>query len=195
MRLSRLCASLAVLALSVPQANAHDSRHQLADTAVLPQERLTVSNIPVTDTSDRTLGFVERFGSAGTLILSFTYTGCETLCPVTNAILGEVDRQMADSAPLTIVSVSIDPVHDTPEALRRMSADLGASANWVWLTAAPRENRMLLGELGVDVAALEAHDPVFLVGDLCSGRFTRVIGVPDPAALIDIARHHPKCDD
>lgn len=174
-------------------ATAHDkTAHSDAQTKIMAAEELSISNIPVTDSTYATAGFVERFGQAGTLILSFTYTNCETLCPVTNAILSEVDARIAGED-MTIVSVSIDPVADTPAALGEIAAELQSSHKWVWLTAAPRENRMLLEELGVDVATLESHDPVFLIGDLCNGRFTRIIGVADPAALIDLARHHPKC--
>lgn len=189
----RLVPTIALFLLWPGLATAHDkTTHPDAHTQIMAAETLSISNIPVTDSTYATAGFVERFGQAGTLILSFTYTNCETLCPVTNAILSEVDSQIADED-LTIVSVSIDPAADTPAALATMAAELQSSENWVWLTAAPRENRMLLQELGVDVASLESHDPVFLIGDLCSGKFTRIIGLADPASLVDLAQHHPKC--
>ena len=189
----RFAPSIALFLLWPVLATAHDkTTHPDAHTQIMAAETLSISNIPVTDSTYATAGFVERFGQAGTLILSFTYTNCETLCPVTNAILSEVDSQIAGED-LTIVSVSIDPAADTPAALATMAAELQSSENWVWLTAAPRENRMLLQELGVDVASLETHDPVFLIGDLCSGKFTRIIGLADPASLVDLARHHPKC--
>jgi protein SCO1 len=189
----RFAPSIALFLLWPVLATAHDkTTHADAHTQIMAAETLSISNIPVTDSSYATAGFVERFGQSGTLILSFTYTNCETLCPVTNAILSEVDSRIAGED-LTIVSVSIDPAADTPAALATMAAELQSSENWVWLTAAPRENRMLLQELGVDVASLETHDPVFLIGDLCSGKFTRIIGLADPASLVDLARHHPKC--
>lgn len=172
----------------------HDHQHQVmsGEPHVFESEALRIANVPVIDPDYAAEGFVSRFAGAGTLILSFTYTNCETLCPVTNAILAGVDEELGEDD-ITIVSLSIDPVVDTPEALGAYASDLGASDRWVWLTAKPSDNRLLLGDLGVDVATLEQHDPTFLIGDVCTGTFTRVIGVPEPDALIDLARTHEPC--
>lgn len=189
----RVLAILLLLGFTLSAA-AHDGIDHGAPSApqVFPTETLSVGDIPVTDAGFHTEGFVTRFATAGTLILSFTYTNCETLCPITNAILASVDDSLGEQ-PIRIVTVSIDPAVDTPTALAATAEALGASARWTFLTAAPAENRMLLSALGVDVAALDEHDPMFLVGDVCTGRFTRVLGVPEPSALVALARAHAGC--
>ena len=186
---------LVCIAGSTSAHEAHRDNKTQSETGterVFDTEYLKIPNVPVTDTNHETRGFISRFSGSGTLILSFTYTHCETLCPVTNAILAGVDESLEDD-PITIVSISIDPQSDTPTALKESAEALGASDHWVWVTANPSDNRMLLDSLGVDVVTLNEHDPTFLIGDICTGTFTRIIGVPRPDMLLELARSHAPC--
>ncbi len=174
----------ALLALAATPAAA-----QMMEVAAA-EERLIVPDIPVTDRNGTIDGFVSRLAGEGTLLVSFSYTGCVSLCPVTHAILGLVDDALAKpgAPPLTIVTVSIDPANDTPAALDAAAERLRASRNWRWLVASPSDTPALLASFGVPLGPPEAHDPLFLVGDLASGRFRRISGFPDPDLLLDFAR-------
>ncbi len=178
----------------VPVATwAHDPALHTAPAAGAREfalESLSVPDVSVVDHRGARGGIRSRLAGRGTLLISFTYTGCETLCPITNAILAQVDARLrdVDHRPLHIVTLSLDPERDTPEALSGMAGSLGASEGWTWLTATPADNRRLLESLGADVVTLESHDPMFLIGNLTDGRFVRVVGMPEPARLIAIAR-------
>ena len=52
----------------------------------------------------------------------------------------------------------------------------------------------LLEALRFPVGAVEDHDPMFLVGRPCRGQFTRVVGLVDPEALVELAQAQPACD-
>lgn len=153
-------------------------------------ETLRIPDVPVIDTHYRTTGFVSRFADAGTVVISLTYTGCETLCPISNVILQQLDRALADSnvPHIQIVTLSIDPDKDTPETLQASAERLESSERWTWLTATAEHSRMLFSSLDVDVNELEEHDPMFLVGNVSTGRFIRVVGMPDPDQLFAISR-------
>ncbi|NHF72001.1 SCO family protein [Paracoccus xiamenensis] len=158
------------------------------------QEQLAPPDIPVTDAAGRTEGFTTRMRNTGPVIVSFMYTNCETVCDITNGILYGVDQDLAGQDDrITLVSVAIDPANDTPEALRKTAAEFSASDRWLWLTAGMRGTSPLLDSLGVAFDSIETHDPMFLVGDFCSGAFTRIIGIPEPKALIAMARDVPEC--
>ncbi|RJL19441.1 hypothetical protein C9E82_20050 [Paracoccus siganidrum] len=142
----------------------------------------------VTDARYHTEGFVSRFQRKGTVIVSFAFTEWTTLCPLTNAILTQVDdRILTEDLPITLVTVSIDPVSDTPEKLAATAADYGASEDWVWLTAAPMETFLLLDSLGLPPGPIESHDPMLLIGAVRTGAFQRIIGLPEPERLIELA--------
>lgn len=153
-----------------------------------PVERLRLPDVPVTDAQHRTEGFVSRFRASGTVIVSFAFTECTTFCPLTNTILTVVDeRIVADRLPITLVTVSIDPVNDTPDKLAAAAADYGASPAWIWLTAAPMETFVLLDSLGLPPGPISDHDPMLLIGDVRTGMFRRIVGLPEPERLIDLA--------
>jgi protein SCO1/2 len=75
---------------------------------------------------------------AGRIVLfNFIYTGCSSTCPLQTHALAQVQQQLPARlrGQVRFVSVSLDPVTDTPQALkayaRRMGADL---SGWSFLT-------------------------------------------------------------
>jgi protein SCO1/2 len=71
----------------------------------------------------------------GPLLLQFIFTTCPTVCPALSALFATTLRQIeVDAAPLRMVSISIDPEHDTPERLRAYAQRLKAGPQWRFLT-------------------------------------------------------------
>ena len=158
----------------------------LADRA--KTEQLALPDAPVTDASYRVDGFVSRLHSAGTVIVSFSFIECTTLCPLTNAVLAEVDDRIdAEGLPLTIVTLTIDPVNDTPAKLAEAAEAVGASERWLWLTATPGDTFLLLDSFGLPPGPIEDHNPMLLIGNVGTGEFQRIVGLPEPGGLIDLA--------
>ncbi len=67
-------------------------------------------------------------------ILAFTFTNCPTACPVMHSLLIRLQREIT-SLPVRIVSITVDPAHDTPEVLKTHAQRLGADPKiWLFLT-------------------------------------------------------------
>lgn len=116
--------------------------------------------------------------------VNFIFTSCTTVCPLMGArfarlqvLLGEQSRDIA------LVSISIDPVNDTPERLTEWSGRLGARPGWTLVTGFKRDVDRLLRALGVASAEPTAHTPVVLIGDGQSGAWERVDGLIEPSRL------------
>lgn len=67
------------------------------------------------------------------------YTTCPGPCPMMSSRMSSIARQLGPIGNLRFVSFTVDPAHDTPEALlaysRRYSgASNGANARWYFLT-------------------------------------------------------------
>lgn len=191
-------ASFIASLLAATAASSHGTlNHTVATSGQMQtssQEHLTPPDIPVTDATGHTEGFVSRMKDSGPVIVSFMYTNCDTVCDITNGILYGVDQALTgQDVPVTLISLSIDPANDTPAALRQTADEFSASSRWLWLTAGMRGTSPLLDSLGVAFDSIETHDPMFLIGDFCSNQFTRVVGIPDPEALIAMARDVAEC--
>jgi protein SCO1 len=69
------------------------------------------------------------------VLLNFIYTSCTTICPIQTATFAQLRRDLgASAAELRMVSISVDPEHDTPARLQEYAARFGADAEWAFLT-------------------------------------------------------------
>jgi protein SCO1/2 len=110
-----------------------------------------------------------------------------------SAAMARLDRRLPRDG-VRLVSVSIDPEHDTPEVLAEYAGNYGASERWRFLTGEPEVVRMLAVEgfkLGVAEVEGEADPGLALVH---SDRFVlvdaegRIRGYYDPFEPESIAR-------
>ena len=185
-----------LLLASTPLAH-EGQKHESSSAEVVPEaERLALPNLPVMDRFGVVKGFRDSIPASQTILLSFTYTACETVCDISNAVLQVVDRELGTAAnrDVTIVTVGIDPVRDTVQAMQSAAENLKSSDDWLWLAGGPRGTRPLLETLRFPAGALDAHDPMFLVGRPCNTRFTRVVGLANPSALLDLIKDQPPCE-
>lgn len=68
-------------------------------------------------------------------VLEFFFATCPSICPKMNKNLIEVQNQFFGNPNFGIVSITIDPEHDTPEVLKEHAELLGVkSSNWHFLT-------------------------------------------------------------
>lgn len=69
------------------------------------------------------------------LVANFIFTRCPTVCPVTSLKMKRLGERLAGEPGVGLVSVSVDPEHDTPAVLREFAARYGADpARWRFLT-------------------------------------------------------------
>lgn len=94
----------------------------------------------------------DRDVRGGVWIANFIFTRCPDVCPALTMRMGEVQRRLADAkAPVQIVSVTVDPAHDTPETLARYASGHGAGPGWHFVTG-PRDAIASLLKDGFHVA-------------------------------------------
>jgi protein SCO1/2 len=68
-------------------------------------------------------------------IVEFFFTTCPSICPVMNRNMVDIQNKFFGNPNFGIVSISIDPEHDTPKVLKEHAKTLGVkSSNWHLLT-------------------------------------------------------------
>ncbi|MGB8338315.1 MAG: SCO family protein [Burkholderiales bacterium] len=69
------------------------------------------------------------------VMLNFVFTTCGGICPMMSATFSQVQKQLgADSSKLQMVSISIDPEHDTPAVLMDYAKKFSAGPQWQFMT-------------------------------------------------------------
>lgn len=68
-------------------------------------------------------------------VLEFFFTTCPSICPKMNLSMLAIENSFFGNPNFGIVSITIDPSHDTPEVLKAHAKLLGVkSSNWNFLT-------------------------------------------------------------
>ncbi|KAF2509947.1 SCO family protein [Flavobacterium zhairuonense] len=68
-------------------------------------------------------------------VLEFFFTTCPSICPKMNLSMLEIEKTFFGNPNFGIVSITIDPNHDTPKVLKDHAKLLGVkSSNWNFLT-------------------------------------------------------------
>lgn len=157
----------------------------LAAAAVAEPQRVRVPDLALVDQNGQSVSLPDE---PGTVVLSFMYTTCETLCPVTNAILAALDDRLEAEgvAGVSILSITLDPATDRPEVLRETAEAFGASPRWRFLTGDGAAGTA--AAFGMSVYDIALHDPVFFIGKAGEGRFLRRFGNPGPDELVAAIR-------
>lgn len=71
------------------------------------------------------------------VVLNFIFTHCVTVCPITTGQMIRIQEAAASipSEKLALVSFSVDPERDTPEALRSHASGFADFSRWSFLSA------------------------------------------------------------
>lgn len=73
--------------------------------------------------------------AGGPWIADFVFTRCPDVCPTITATMKGLERDLAaDGTDVTLVSISVDPTHDTPAVLQEYATRFGAGPRWRFLT-------------------------------------------------------------
>jgi protein SCO1/2 len=134
-------------------------------------------NIELTDQNGKKVHFYDDLIKGKTIALTFIYTQCKDACPLETARMRQVQKALGDRVGKDIffVSVSIDPTHDTPEALHDYAEMYNAGPGWSFLTGNPDEILALTKRLGMweppDPAFRDGHAPSLLIGNEPTGQW------------------------
>ena len=121
------------------------------------------------------------------VVMDFIYTTCTTVCPVISAVFGQVQSKLGHRLgdDVVMVSVSVDPVRDTPRRLKAYAATHNAKPGWIWLTGNKANMDKVLDGLGAYSPNFEDHPAMVLVGDGQTGQWSRFFGFPNPDRLME----------
>lgn len=152
-------------------------------------------NVPVVTQDGKTLNFYDDVIKGKRVVVSFIYTSCPDICPLTTARLTQVEDRFPDEMgrDLFFVSMTVDPEHDTPEKLKEFSKAFGTGPGWLFLTGKPEDIRFINSRLGDKSKVLNEHRNEITIGNDATGEWARntVFGDLDRLVL-DIRSMNPE---
>lgn len=126
---------------------------RFAGAAISPRERirqLHFPNVTLTTHEGKHVRFYDDLLKDKTVVINFMYASCGDVCPITTAHLVKVQKLLGPQMgrDIFMYSLTIDPRHDTPEALKRYAEKFRVGPGWHFLTGNPDDMETLRVKLG-----------------------------------------------
>ena len=143
---------------------------------------LHIPDLPVLTQDGNEVHFYSDLVENKVVVMNFIFTTCTTICPPLGANFGKLQQMLGDRAgkDIRLISVSVDPVTDTPERLKAWGAIFGAGPGWTLVTGGKSEVTQILKALQVFTPDYNDHSPVVLMGNAATGEWTRAYGLAPP---------------
>ena len=127
--------------------------------------------------------------------LQVMFTACRTTCPIQGAIFARVQKLLADQVArgIQLVSLSVDPAHDTSVALSHWLRRFGARPGWRAAAPRPADVEQVRAFFGAGRTATDNHSTqvqlfdrtgslVWRTGELPEAEESRHAAAPDLSA-------------
>jgi protein SCO1 len=159
----------------------------VADTA-RPNRKMVIPDVAVLDQDGNSLHFYSDLIKDKTVAINFIFTNCTTICPPLAATFARVQKEMGDKVGKDVhfISISVDPLTDTPERLKAWGAKFKAGPGWTFVTGEKQEMDKLLNALGAAVSKREDHTPAVIIGNDSKDLWTRTYGLAKTSQIIGV---------
>lgn len=122
------------------------------------------------------------------VVIDVMFTACIGACPIMSSTFAKIQDRLGErlGKDVHLISISVDPVNDTPARLKEFAARFKARPGWFFLTG-PKENvDAALRKLGQYVETPEAHQSLFLIGNDRTGLWKKAFGLAKPEDIFPV---------
>lgn len=161
-------------------------------------------NITLIDHEGRSHRFYDGIVAGRIVAINFMYTACSKTCTLSSQTMARLQDDLTGhkGPQIELYSISLDPEHDTPEALAAYRLRQGGKDGWTFLTAQSvaeiTELRRRLGIYEPDSTLdgdLTNHTGMIVLGNEPLGRWSMVPALVPPARIlqaVDRIRQSPE---
>ncbi|NBZ96619.1 MAG: SCO family protein [Proteobacteria bacterium] len=118
-------------------------------------------------------------------VADFVFTRCSGPCPIMTSRMAELAKGLAKARDVRLVSITVDPEHDTPAVLSEYSGRMLADpSKWIFLTGPKQEiddfaRKGMFQVLAYDKKGIPTHSTRFLVIDR-EGKIRKTRNLDEP---------------
>jgi protein SCO1/2 len=177
-------ACLVLVASAVPAAAATSVSDARVATALY-----RVPDVRLVRDDGRTVTLAGELDHAGPVALNFVFTTCSAICPIQSRVFADLQQKAGPG--LRLLSISLDPLNDTPEQLREYGRRFGAGGEWRFYTGTPQASSAAQRAFDVYRGNKMNHEPVVLLRRGPGQPWMRVEGYPSADDLLRALRGAP----
>ncbi|MBA3439819.1 MAG: SCO family protein [Pyrinomonadaceae bacterium] len=149
---------------------------------------MTIPDLELLNQDGKTIRFYSDLVKDKLVVINFIFTTCTTICPPLGATFARVQKEIGERVGRDVhfISISVDPVTDTPERLKAWGQKFRAGTGWTFVTGDKPSMNQLLKALASSSARPEDHSPTIIIGNEAKGQWTRTYGLAKPSQLVKI---------
>jgi len=120
-----------------------------------------------------------------TVVIYAFFTTCNSACPVMSRNMEKVQDALGARVgrDVFLVSISVDPLTDTPARLKEYAQKFHARKGWTFLTGKKENVDWALYKLGQYVESKDDHKTVWIIGNEATGLWKKAFGMAKPEEL------------
>lgn len=144
-------------------------------------------DVPLVDQHGTTHRFYRDLVKGRVVVINTIFADCGGVCPLMAQRFAKVQEALGDRVgrDVFLLSISVDPVTDTPEKLNGYAKSVGAKPGWHFLTGDKANVDLVLKKLGQYVESRDAHSNVVIIGNEPTGLWKKALGI---APIDDVVR-------
>ena len=160
--------------------------HAVATGVKREQATYTVPDVTMTNQNGQKVSLPKLLNSDQPVMLNFIFTSCTAICPAMSATFASVQKRLgSDSEKVHMISVSIDPEYDTPDALKAYAQRFKAGPQWAFLTGSQDDSIAVQKAFDADRGDKMNHAPLTLIRATRDSQWIRYDGFATAAELTE----------
>jgi protein SCO1/2 len=123
-----------------------------------------------------------------TVVIIPFFATCTNVCPPMNATMRKIQQALGSRVgkEIYLISITVDPVNDTPERLKEYAAKFHAEPGWYFVSGKPENVNLALQKLGQYVPDKNDHSTIMTIGNEATGLWKKAFALSRPSDLVTI---------
>jgi protein SCO1/2 len=166
---------LAILVVSLPAIPAQAESKKFTRSV----ETYTIPDVSLINQDGKKVRLQSLLKGDTPVVVDFIYGTCTTICPVLSAgYLNLQNKVTADgSKPPRLISITIDPEHDSPKVLKEYLKRYRAKPGWDFLTGSRADIDAVMKAFNAYIPDKMSHYPLNMIRNPKDGNWVRLFGI------------------
>jgi protein SCO1 len=141
-------------------------------------EKYEIPDVTLVNQNGEKIRLQEHLNSKQPIILEFIFATCTTICPILSIGFTNLQKQLGPEAGnLRLVSISIDPEHDTPEVMKAYLQRYNAQPGWDFFTGSIKDVTQSMQAFDAYVPDKMGHRPLIFLKSPKEKTWVRIDGL------------------
>jgi protein SCO1/2 len=141
-------------------------------------EKYTVPDVTLIDQDGKHVKLGSLVDSGKPVVVDFIYGTCTTICPVLSAGYTNFQRKLgSNTRAVQLISISIDPEHDTPAVMKKYLKNYRAQPGWDFLTGSRENIDRVMRAFDAYIPNKMSHYPIMFMKAPGDAQWVRIYGL------------------